>query len=179
MIESITISGVATYDTTPEQLDGLSLFNFLFGSNGSGKTTVSQVIADETKFPTCKVTWKRGSKLQPFVYNHDFVERNFNQSPELKGVFTLGEKQLDTLAKIDATKSELDKFTAKIEHLMHELHGADGNGGKKEELAKLEAGLKKNVGHKNRSTTPNCKVGSRDFGTTRKDSCAKCSRSKR
>lgn len=77
MIESITLSAVATYDTTtPEQLNGLSFFNFVFGSNGSGKTTISRVVADEAKFPTCKVTWKGGTKLQALVYNHDFVERN-------------------------------------------------------------------------------------------------------
>ena len=141
MIESITISDVATY-TTSEQLDGLSLFNFIFGSNGSGKTTVSRVIADETNFPTCKVTWKTGTKLHPFVYNHDFVERNFNQSPELKGVFTLGEKQLETLAKIAAAKDEIDTLTAKIQRLTQALQGEDGNGGKKRELATLEEKLK-------------------------------------
>ena len=142
MIESITISSVATYTTTPEVLDGLSQFNFLFGSNGTGKTTVSRVIADETRFPTCSVTWKAGAKLQSLVYNHDFVERNFNQSTELKGVFTLGEKQVDTLTKISAAKGELDALTAKIETLTQSLQGGDGNGGKKGELAMLEAGLK-------------------------------------
>ncbi|MDP2830233.1 MAG: AAA family ATPase [Sulfuricellaceae bacterium] len=95
MIESITISGIATYGSTSEELSELSQFNFVFGSNGTGKTTVSRVIADEGMFPTCKVVWKGGTKLQPMVYNHDFVERNFNQSAELKGVFTLGEKQVD------------------------------------------------------------------------------------
>ena len=77
MIESITITNFATFANTPEELNGLSQFNFLFGSNGTGKTTVSRVIADENSFPTCKVTWKAGTKLQPMVYNHDFVERNF------------------------------------------------------------------------------------------------------
>lgn len=142
MIESISISSVATYATTPELLDGLSQFNFLFGSNGTGKTTVSRVIADESQFPTCIVTWKAGTKLQPLVYNHDFVERNFNQSSELKGVFTLGEKQVDTLTKIATAKGELDRLTTKIETLTQSLQGADGNGGKKGELATLEAGLK-------------------------------------
>lgn len=142
MIESITISNVATFATPPEALSDLSQFNFLFGSNGTGKTTVSRVIADETKFPTCKVTWKAGTKLQPLVYNHDFVERNFNQSAELKGVFTLGEKQLDTLAKIATAKAELDALTARIETLTMGLQGADGAGGKQGDLATLEAGLK-------------------------------------
>jgi ABC-type uncharacterized transport system ATPase subunit len=65
LIESITISSVATFETTPVQINGLSLFNFFFGSNGTGKTTVCRVIAEETKFPTCSVKWKAGTKLQP------------------------------------------------------------------------------------------------------------------
>ncbi len=142
MIESITISNVATFAASPEALNGLSQFNFLFGSNGTGKTTISRVIADETKFPTCNVAWKAGTKLQPLVYNRDFVERNFNQSSELKGVFTLGEKQVDTLTKIATAKGELDALTTKIENLTQSLQGADGKGGKKGELATLEAGLK-------------------------------------
>ena len=142
MIDSISISNLATYAATPERLDGLSQFNFLFGSNGTGKTTVSRVIADEAKYPSCSVHWKGGTKLQPLVYNHDFVERNFTQSPELKGVFTLGEKQADTLAKIAAAKSELDWLTTKIETLTLDLQGADRTGGKKGELAALEVAFK-------------------------------------
>ncbi len=142
MIESISISNVATFGTTHEQVNALSQVNFFFGSNGTGKTSVSRVIADETKFPSCSLTWKAGSKLQTLVYNIDFVEHNFNQSTELKGVFTLGEKQLDTLAKIAATKSELDALTNKITTLTLGLQGADGSGGKKGDLATLEAGLK-------------------------------------
>ncbi|MFV9645191.1 MAG: AAA family ATPase [Desulfobacterales bacterium] len=142
MIESINISKIATYGETPEELNGLSRFNFLFGSNGTGKTTISRVIADENNFSTCKVTWKGGTKLQPLVYNRDFVERNFNQSTELKGIFTLGEKQTDTIAKITAAKADLDALTTKIENLSQSLQGADGTGGKKAELTTLESGLK-------------------------------------
>jgi len=139
MIESITIASVATYASRPETLSGLSQFNYLFGSNATGKTTVSRIIADEASFPTCNVTWKGGTKLQPMVYNLDFVERNFNQLAELKGVFTLGEKQVDTLAKIATAKGELDALTTKIENLTKGLQGVDGTGGKKGELAALQA----------------------------------------
>jgi wobble nucleotide-excising tRNase len=141
MIESISIAKTATFGIIPEVIDELSQFNYFFGSNGTGKTTVSRVIADEAKYSTCNVTWKAGTKLQSLVYNRDFVERNFNQSVELKGVFTLGEKQVDTLAKIALAKGELDTLTTKIATLKQSLEGADGNGGKKGDLAKLEAEL--------------------------------------
>ncbi|MEX2381060.1 MAG: AAA family ATPase, partial [Opitutales bacterium] len=142
MIESIAVADVATFASSPETLDRLSKFNFVFGSNGSGKTTISRIIADEGSHPTCKVTWKSGTKLQAMVYNRDFVERNFNPSTELKGVFTLGEKQAENLAKIATAKEDLDRLTAKIGNLTGSLRGNDGTGGKEGELATLEAGLK-------------------------------------
>lgn len=144
MIDEISIARIATFDTQPEKLNALSKFNYLFGSNGTGKTTISRVIANEDGFPTCKVTWRGGTVLQPMVYNRDFVERNFNQSAELKGVFTLGEKQVDIHAKIDAAKKELDALTVKIEGLNQTLQGADGAGGKRAELVELDNALKEN-----------------------------------
>jgi wobble nucleotide-excising tRNase len=143
MIEAINISRTATYGNTPETLSGLAQFNFLFGSNGSGKTTIGRIIADESNFPYCQVIWKGGTKLQPMVYNHDFIDRNFNQSKELKGVFTLGEKQVDTLAEIEREKKEQDVLIKEIENLTKNLQGSDGKGGKKGELEILEDELKK------------------------------------
>ena len=143
MIETITIApGIATFGMPSEKLDGLTKFNFIFGANGTGKTTVSRIIADKDSFPTCEIIWKGGTKLQSMVYNHDFIEKNFNQSTELKGVFTLGEKQVDTLAKIADAKTEVDTLTKKVERLTQGLQGEDGTGGKTGELATVEAGLK-------------------------------------
>lgn len=137
MIESIQIKDVATYGNAPELLTGLSRFNFFYGSNGSGKTTISRIIADEISFPSCGVTWKGGTKLQAMVYNRDFIVKNFNQSSELKGIFTLGEHNVETLGKIAAAKADIDNFTSTIEKLTIALQGVDGTGGKKGELAAL------------------------------------------
>ncbi len=138
MIESITLSTTSSFGSAPEKLDGLSEFNFLFGANGTGKTTISRVIADDAKFPSCNVAWKGGTKLQPLVYNRDFVERNLSQSAELKGVFTLGENQVDTLNRIAVAKGELDVIVKRIQTLTTGLNGEDGTGGKRGESVALE-----------------------------------------
>ncbi|HRO56440.1 MAG TPA: AAA family ATPase [Nitrosomonas europaea] len=138
MIESITIQGAPSFGQEAQAIDGLSQFNFLFGSNGAGKTTVSRIIADESAFPSCAVNWKGATKLESLVYNHDFVERNFRQVAELRGVFTLGEQQQDTLDKIAAAKAEVDNLTKKAESLTHTLQGIDSKGGKRGELIVLE-----------------------------------------
>lgn len=142
MIDSITIAKAATFGDTPEIMSGLSAINFLFGSNGTGKTTVSRIIADEKRFPACQVTWKGGTKLDTVVYNRDFVDHNFSQSSTLPGVFTLGEKHVETLKQIASVKEELDKVDAKISTLNLALDGLDGVGGKKKELTNLEDGFK-------------------------------------
>ena len=142
MIESIQIKDVATYGSVSEQLTALSSFNFLYGSNGSGKTTISRVIADESVFPSCAVTWRGGTKLQTMVYNRDFVTANFNQSTELKGIFTLGQQEIDTLKKIAEAKAELDALTSEIKNLRTTLQGEDGTSGKKGELTTLEEEFK-------------------------------------
>ena len=142
MINEISIADVATFDCRPEKLDELAQFNFLFGANGSGKTTISRVIADEDSYPTCTVTWAGENKLQTLVYNRDFVDRNFSQSVELKGVFTLGEENLDTGAKIETAKKELNHLNVNVARLKTTLHGEDGTSGKKGELDDLEDTIK-------------------------------------
>ena len=92
MIKGIRIKSVASFGDDEQVIDGLSQNNFFYGSNGSGKTTISRVIANEEDYSECTVIWHGGNKLQTFVYNRDFVDKNFNPDSELKGIFTLGEK---------------------------------------------------------------------------------------
>lgn len=134
MIESIVISNTATFGSSPEVLAGLSKFNYLFGANGTGKTTISRVIADQIPCSDCSVSWKHRRPLETVVLNRNFVDKNFDQ---LRGVFTLGEKQKDTLEKIATAQQELDKERASLAALENTLQGPDGTGGKKGELAQV------------------------------------------
>lgn len=133
MIKSITVEGAASY-TERQSMTKLAQRNFVFGANGTGKTTLGRIIADPSKYPACRVEWA-GPTLECLVYNSDFVERNFNQSAELKGVFTLGEEQVEVLAEIEKTKSEVDQLGRKVAELEVGLKG------KREEVEKLEVAL--------------------------------------
>ena len=141
MIESVTIANTASYVTKPAILTGLRRLNFLFGANATGKTTITRVIADPKGFPTCAVTWTGGVVLETMVFNRDFVERNFNQPSELKGVFTLGETNIDILKKIAAAKRDLDASEQEIARLTVALNGDENSSGKRGELAQLETTL--------------------------------------
>jgi len=138
MIETISLAKTATYGDQPEVLGPLRRVNFIFGTNGTGKTTISRVIANCTGYAPCGVAWKDGRPMQALVYNRDFLERNFSRSAELKGVFTLGEKQVKAQDEIKAKKQEADGFKDKVANLKTVLDGVDGISGKRGELVMLE-----------------------------------------
>ena len=144
MIESIILSNTATYTGDPQVLESLSKFNYFYGSNGTGKTTISRLIADQSLYPDCSVQWKSDNPLETLVYNRDYIEKNFDQSEHLKGVFTLGEQQKDTLDKIEDLKAEIDDLEKKVAGVKIRLDG-DGTEehiGKRAESVQLEEWLK-------------------------------------
>lgn len=132
MIESIHLANVGAYDTAGTKLDGLKKLNFIFGSNGSGKTTISRVVENSVDFPGCQLTWAGGSPLETRVYNKDFVEKHFDAESSIKGIYTFG-KNVDFAEKIKALKSEADAIKAKLGNLRKNLNGEDGTSGKKKE----------------------------------------------
>lgn len=142
MIERIEIAGSASYGNDIEEMAGLSTINFVYGPNGAGKTTISRLIGDAIPYSSCAVHWRGGTKMEPMVYNRDFVHTNFNVSADLKGIFTLGQKGIETQTKIDQAKKEVDALTHKIEQLTQTLQGSDGSSEKLGELATIEAAFR-------------------------------------
>lgn len=120
----------------------LAHVNFIYGANGSGKSTIARIIADEARYPTSTIKWKEGTKLQTMVYNQDFVDRNFNQLAEFKGIFTLGEKENENLSKIAEVKGRIANLSSQLVSLKDSLEGSEGKVGKRQEHANLEADFK-------------------------------------
>jgi wobble nucleotide-excising tRNase len=139
MIKSIQIQNEASYGIPCEILSGLLKLNFIYGSNGTGKTTISRIIANQSAFPHCPLIWYGDNALESLVYNRDFVEKNFNQTSKLKGIFTLGEKDIANLEKIKDAKDTLDKIKKDGQQLKNTLEGEDENGGKLGDIEKLKS----------------------------------------
>ena len=99
MIDSIALSNAATF-CGEHSIDDLKLMNYFYGSNAVGKSTVAKLIEDETCHASCNVNWKNGIRLNTMVYNKEFVEQNFSNVGELKGIFTLGKQEIDLEQKI-------------------------------------------------------------------------------
>lgn len=134
MIESITLKNVATYSN--EQLSGLKISNYIYGCNGSGKTTISRVIKNiEAYKPMCEIKWKDNIPLETLVYNVDFVKEYFQDKDVLKGIFTLGEEGGSLLKQINNKQKIIEDLQNDLTHLNNTLNG---EGGKKNALKNLE-----------------------------------------
>lgn len=141
MITGITINNVATY-STPATIDDLRKINFVFGANGTGKTTISRVIDQADGHTHCSLQWQGAGPLEVMVYNQDFVERNFNQENTVKGVFTLGDNQVEAERELSRLKPEIDQLTKALGSLNVQLKGEDGQSGKIKEFEDLEPDLR-------------------------------------
>ncbi len=118
MIKSLTISRVATY-SEPQTLSDLGPQCLFFGDNGSGKTTISRVIAKPLEYPSCHVDADPDTLFQ--VYNADFVESAYRES-SYPGVFTMGEKESAIEGRIEALKVDVNAGQDRIRR--HKEHVA-------------------------------------------------------
>ncbi|WP_371358454.1 AAA family ATPase, partial [Salmonella sp. E393-2] len=82
MINGITIKDVASYDRAGISFTEMAKVNFIYGANGSGKTTISNFLdgASLDRYKSCSISWDAGGALDVLVYNKGFRERNFGRS---------------------------------------------------------------------------------------------------
>jgi len=120
MINNIKIHKTASYDNLVE-IEPTEV-NYFFGSNGTGKTSLGNVIADSDSFTDCEIIWKT-SPIETLVYNKKFVEASFGQSEAIQGIFTLGKDEKDSQKFIEESKVEIDSLKKQIEGLNNTIAG--------------------------------------------------------
>ncbi|EOW9529672.1 AAA family ATPase [Bacillus cytotoxicus] len=122
MIQNIKIKGIATYDEEGAQIEALKKINYIYGSNGSGKTTISEVIRGVERYPNCEIAWN-SNEIKTVVYNRNFVEENFRLHSDIKGIFTLGKESTELSELIDQCLSDIGKNNDNIFKIQENLKG--------------------------------------------------------
>ncbi len=118
-ISQIVLKNAATFDENGASFEDLNSINFIYGANGSGKTTTSSFlknlaenITPEDKFANSEIKWHNGESLKIEVYNKQFKEEQFRNS-QVKGIFTLGKKTNENLKNIESKKESINKENEK------------------------------------------------------------------
>ncbi|RVZ04910.1 AAA family ATPase [Helicobacter pylori] len=117
-ISQISLKKVATFDENGASFENLKSINFIYGANGSGKTTTSSFLKNlaengiEDKFASSKIVWYNNESLKIEVYNKQFKEEQLRNS-QVKGIFTLGKKTNENLEKIESKKESINKENEK------------------------------------------------------------------
>lgn len=118
MISKIHIQNIATInDLTIEPLR----INYIFGGNGSGKTTISKFLSSEANYQNGSIL--RDDTHDILVYNKDFVDNNFQDKNAINGIFTIGESAVEVLKFIEEQEAEKSKYQKELTARMKSLEG--------------------------------------------------------
>ena len=111
MISKIVLNGVASYKKEAE-LDTDKKVNLLYGLNGTGKSTFSEFLYDQTgaRFSQCRIEGLKENDTV-LVYNQKFVQDTFYEPEGIHGIFTLSKGNADAQKVIDTASAELKKLT--------------------------------------------------------------------
>ena len=119
MIESLSIKKVASYNDDGITMNDLSPINIIYGSNGTGKSTIGKVIANIDSYSQSLISWRDNRPIEILMYNKDFCKKNFQE--QMPGVFTLGEAGTAAKAEIETKRAEREKIYSSKQSYESEL----------------------------------------------------------
>ena len=112
----------ATFDDEGVKLDELAKINFIYGGNGTGKTTISNFLADSGNpdYAYCNCDWQDGEHEKIVVYNKKFREATILNSDNVPGVFTLGEESTEKIKEIREIKTKIAQLVKERDAAMRQ-----------------------------------------------------------
>jgi wobble nucleotide-excising tRNase len=115
MITKIHLENIASYQQ-PDGLDidNLEPVNFFFGTNGSGKTTISKLLRSPDQFD--KSSFQCSENTIVHVYNEDFKNEEVFET-DIKGVFTLGADSKEIEEKIKSNLATIEELTLSAKNI--------------------------------------------------------------
>src|ERR1700754_3187196 len=133
MIKTISITNYKSFHPTKQTIVEIDTSSnkpaIFYGLNGSGKTSIGEVIdgigRHDPKFAHCSVGVTGGGPFRYLVYNHDFVNRVIGEPDGMPGIFTLGEMDTETQHKIDEAQRDLSILETTEGHITTQITGAE------------------------------------------------------
>lgn len=126
MIKSISMRNVATFKDKEVKIDNMKEVNFIYGYNGSGKTTISNYLKggeNEDKYKDCNIEWESEYNHEKIVvFNKKFKEEYIFIPDDIKGIFTLGKGTKDDLENLRQIDEDLKKENESFSNYMRTLN---------------------------------------------------------
>jgi len=121
MIESIEVGNESCFKENM-QLSELSKINYIFGPNGSGKTTISELLAANNMEEKSSIHWLHDGVKTIKVYNYHSARTTFTRANgEETGVFLLGDDSKEKHDEIKKLEKDQEKSSQKIKELNKNL----------------------------------------------------------
>jgi AAA15 family ATPase/GTPase len=114
MISKIQMQGVASFQSLVT-LETDKKVNIIYGLNGTGKSTLSNFLYEQSGSDYTNCSVDIGSDETILVYNQRFIQDNFFEADNLKGIFSLSKKNKDIEEKVKAAEAELITLEAIVE----------------------------------------------------------------
>lgn len=123
MINTITMIGQDTCFKKTAELKDLHRVNLIYGLNGAGKSTLSNFLYEypevSEKYKECKVYGiKDDEKI--LVYNQEFIQKNFYEVENQKGIFSLSQENKEALSAINTSNIKLEELKKQQEEKIEE-----------------------------------------------------------
>jgi wobble nucleotide-excising tRNase len=101
-----------------------TLVNFIYGTNGTGKSTISRLM-DQKDYPGLEFKQPKDDAVI-MVYNEDYIRENVQSYGNIPGVFTLTKTNAEKKKEIDDTTAAQKKLQPKMEHAAQDLEKNKG-----------------------------------------------------
>jgi len=125
-IDTVHLQDVPCFQSGPNpSIEGLCKVNFIFGGNGSGKTSAGRQI----KLQIETDPQYNNKKTRCLLYNKEYRDRIIATS-EIEGKFALGEEAADAEKEIKRLQEQKQKNHKNLERLKEQLGEPQGNSGK-------------------------------------------------
>lgn len=123
-IDSISVNADYCFGKAPLKLDKLGKVNFIFASNGSGKTTISSALSQQPEDPQLRTGWSVAPTDLPIrVFNEAYRTQVLTE--HVNGIFTVGDQSKDINDQIKVLREKIRTRHTESDKLKQEIGSCD------------------------------------------------------